>query len=283
MASINKTALAEHASAVLGSPASMSEPFSAGQYWCCFELVAPDDRLLVARVRLPKHPESNATDADEEYLIQCEVATMEFLRGSVRTVPLPRLHAYEAPGSARAISAGATYMLIEGFYGNSLQDIDHSIYNLPVGFTLLDLVGIALTPWRSRPKSMFLHSGRRFRRSLPLLPFHRSAPSRSFPQTLVLSLAQSPHLRSTVFRLPAHSIPDGTISLPWRKVLSPMHSKGSVPARRTASLPLSALSSFEISCATRRFSRAAEGRFTSTTWTWACRTFSSMTTLISSP
>ena len=60
MASINKTALAEHASAVLGSPASMSEPFSAGQYWCCFELVAPDDRLLVARVRLPKHPESNA-------------------------------------------------------------------------------------------------------------------------------------------------------------------------------------------------------------------------------
>ncbi|KAK0713353.1 hypothetical protein B0T26DRAFT_617917, partial [Lasiosphaeria miniovina] len=54
MASINKAALTEHASVVLGSPASMSEPFSAGQHWCCFELIAPDGRFLVARVRLPK-------------------------------------------------------------------------------------------------------------------------------------------------------------------------------------------------------------------------------------
>jgi len=69
MASINKTALTEYASAVLGSPASMSEPFSAGQYWCCFELVAPDGRFLIARARLPKHPGDSATDADEEYLI----------------------------------------------------------------------------------------------------------------------------------------------------------------------------------------------------------------------
>ncbi|KAK4033372.1 hypothetical protein C8A01DRAFT_50020 [Parachaetomium inaequale] len=131
MASINKAALTEHASAVLGSPASMSEPFSAGQYWCCFELVAPDDRFFVARVRLPKHPESNATDADEECLIQCEVA-MKFLRANARTVPLPELYAYEAPGSIRAINTGAAYMLIQGFYGNSLQDIGQSIYNLPV-------------------------------------------------------------------------------------------------------------------------------------------------------
>ncbi len=68
MTSINKTALVEHASLVLGSPACMSEPFSAGQYWCCFELVAPDDRFLIARVRLAKHPESPTTDAVEEYL-----------------------------------------------------------------------------------------------------------------------------------------------------------------------------------------------------------------------
>ena len=135
MASIDKTALTEHASAVLGSSASMSEPFSAGQYWCCFELVAPDDRFLVARVRLPKHPENDATVADDEYLIQCEVATMQFLRARVRTVPVPKLYAYEAPGYARAISTGAPYMLIEGFYGNSLQDIDHSIYNLPASLS----------------------------------------------------------------------------------------------------------------------------------------------------
>ncbi len=107
MASINKTGLMEHASAVLGSPVSMSESFSASQYWCCFELATPDDRLLVARVRLPKYPESDATDADEEYLIQCEVATTKFLQESVKTIPLPRLFAYEPLASARAVNAGA--------------------------------------------------------------------------------------------------------------------------------------------------------------------------------
>ena len=45
---------------------------------------------------------------------------MKFLWANVRTVPVPELYAYEAPGSAWAIKAGATYMLIEGFYGNSL-------------------------------------------------------------------------------------------------------------------------------------------------------------------
>lgn len=42
-----------------------------------------------------------------------------------------------------------------------------------------------------------------------------------------------------------------------------------------------ALSSFGILCMTQTFLRAATGRFTSTTWIWACRTFSSMTTSIS--
>lgn len=42
MALLKKTALTEHASMVLGSLVSMSEPFSAGQSWCCFEPVAPD-------------------------------------------------------------------------------------------------------------------------------------------------------------------------------------------------------------------------------------------------
>jgi hypothetical protein len=136
MSSINKAAITEHASAVLDAPTSMSKPFSAGQHWCCFELVAADDesRFLIARVRLPKHPESSISAPDEadEYLIQCEVATMKLLHAKVTAVPIPRLYAYEAPGSARAIAAGAAYMLIEGFHGNSLQDVNLNIYNLPV-------------------------------------------------------------------------------------------------------------------------------------------------------
>ncbi|KND91973.1 hypothetical protein TOPH_03289 [Tolypocladium ophioglossoides CBS 100239] len=131
MASINKKSLTAHAEAVLNSPLSMSDAFSAGQYWCCFELVAPDSRLIIARVRLPKHPNSSASDADEEYLIQCEAATMKFVQANVATIPVPTLYACEMPGSPRAAEAGAAYILIEGFYGNAVQDINHSIYDLP--------------------------------------------------------------------------------------------------------------------------------------------------------
>ncbi|UKZ76491.1 hypothetical protein TrVFT333_004197 [Trichoderma virens FT-333] len=133
MASINKAALIEHASTMVGSPVSLSDPFSAGQSWCCFELVAPD-HLLIARVRLPKHPDSNAPDAADEYLVQCEVATMEFLQANIKTGPIqiPKIYAYEAPGSAKAIEVGASYMLIQGFYGNSLQDVNDSLYDLPI-------------------------------------------------------------------------------------------------------------------------------------------------------
>ncbi|KAL6891163.1 hypothetical protein HDV57DRAFT_513613 [Trichoderma longibrachiatum] len=133
MSSINKAAITEHASTVLDSPVSMSEAFSAGQYWCCFELVAPDQgRFLIARVRLPNHPASDAPEGADEYLIQCEVATMRFLQAKVTTIPMPRLYAYEASGSTRAIAVGATYMLIEGFHGNTLQDINLNIHNLPI-------------------------------------------------------------------------------------------------------------------------------------------------------
>lgn len=57
---------------------------------------------------------------------------MRFLQANVTTIPFPTLFAYEAPGSAKAVKVGAAYMLIEGFYGNTLQDVDHSIYDLPV-------------------------------------------------------------------------------------------------------------------------------------------------------
>ncbi|KAK3943052.1 hypothetical protein QBC46DRAFT_378825 [Diplogelasinospora grovesii] len=131
MASLKKTALVEHAEQLLESPVSMSESFSAGQHWCCFELVASNGRLVIARVRLPKHPDSNVDENAEEDLIRSEVATMKFLQNHVMTVPVPTLYASELPGSPRAVAAGAAYMLIEGFHGNSLQDANHDMYNLP--------------------------------------------------------------------------------------------------------------------------------------------------------
>ncbi|KAL7938649.1 hypothetical protein V8C35DRAFT_328649 [Trichoderma chlorosporum] len=139
MASINKAALIEHASTILGSPVSLSEAFSAGQSWCCFELFTPN-RLLIARVRLPKHPNITTSDAADEYLIQCEVATMEFLQTKMKNsaVTIPKIYAYEAPGSPKAADVGAPYMIIQGFYGNSLQDVLDSLNDLPVKGNLDD-------------------------------------------------------------------------------------------------------------------------------------------------
>jgi hypothetical protein len=134
MGSINKPALLQHAQSILSQPLTMSEAFSAGQFWCCFELVAADGRLIIARVRLPRHPDSakEINDDSELYSIRCEVATMEFLHENITNVPLPKLYAFEGPDSQRAAEVGAIYMLIEGFYGNSLQDVQFNICELSV-------------------------------------------------------------------------------------------------------------------------------------------------------
>ncbi|KAF2003179.1 hypothetical protein P154DRAFT_592234 [Amniculicola lignicola CBS 123094] len=133
MATIHKTPLLKHVERVSGKAAKVSESFSAGQYWCCFEFVLDDRSLIIARIRLPHHPDSNenTTNESELYAIQCELATMEFLQHNATTVPAPKLYAYEPPGSQQAIDVGTCYMLIEGFYGNNLQDVKFDICDLP--------------------------------------------------------------------------------------------------------------------------------------------------------
>lgn len=134
MESIHKPTLLEHVERVTGKIANMSDPFSAGQFWCCFEFILDDNSLIIARARLPRHPDTDedATDDSELYAIQCEVATMEFLQHKTTSVPAPRLYAYEAPNSRQATTVGACYMLIEGFYGNTLQDVKFDVCDLPV-------------------------------------------------------------------------------------------------------------------------------------------------------
>ncbi|KFY16084.1 hypothetical protein V492_01576 [Pseudogymnoascus sp. VKM F-4246] len=56
---------------------------------------------------------------------------MGFLCENVTGVPFPTLYAFEGPESERATEAGAMYMLIEGFYGNTLQDVQFNICDLP--------------------------------------------------------------------------------------------------------------------------------------------------------
>lgn len=131
---LDTSILARHAQQILGQKVTISDPFSAGQYWICFEMVAEDGSLIIARVRLPRHPSLPATcsDEDERYLIDCEVATMNFVRQNLPGVKIPRLYAYEGAASSLAAAAGAAYMLLEGFYGNTLQDIEFDICNLPV-------------------------------------------------------------------------------------------------------------------------------------------------------
>ena len=132
---INRESILQHAQQVRGVSMKWSEPFSAGQYWVCFELVADDNSLVIARARLPHHPDTPAvvTEEDEEYLMQCEVATMEYVKQKLPSVKIPTLCACASPGSQHAKQAGAPYMLIEGFYGNSLLDVMFDITQLPVG------------------------------------------------------------------------------------------------------------------------------------------------------
>ncbi|KAK4104232.1 hypothetical protein N658DRAFT_565110 [Parathielavia hyrcaniae] len=129
-----ETVLVRHAELITGQKFSISKPFSAGQYWLCLELVEADGSLIIARVRLPRHPDmpSAASDEDELYSIACEVVTMQFVRRKLPAVTVPHVYAYEGPGSQRAADSGAMYMLLEGFYGNTLQDVAPDMCRLPV-------------------------------------------------------------------------------------------------------------------------------------------------------
>lgn len=58
---------------------------------------------------------------------------MAFVRQNVPAITLPQVYAYEGPGSKLAADAGAVYMLLEGFYGNTLQDVEPDLCSLSVG------------------------------------------------------------------------------------------------------------------------------------------------------
>ncbi|KAK8024925.1 hypothetical protein PG990_002748 [Apiospora arundinis] len=133
LATINKDVILEHAGRIKGQKLSMSDPFSAGQYWICFEMVAEDGTLIIARVRLPRHPDSLwISQEDESYALSCEVATMRFIEKKLPAVPVPKVYAYEGHGSELAAKAGAIYMLMEGFYGNTLMDVAFNMLDLPM-------------------------------------------------------------------------------------------------------------------------------------------------------
>ncbi|KIH87103.1 hypothetical protein SPBR_04974 [Sporothrix brasiliensis 5110] len=129
IAKLDTAVLVDHAQQILVQAVTLSKPFSAGQYWICFELVAKDKRLVIARVRLPRHPDTPLalSDEDEQYAIGCEVATMNYVRKHLPDVKIPTVYAYEPAGSQLASALGAPYMLIEGFYGNTLQDVEFDI------------------------------------------------------------------------------------------------------------------------------------------------------------
>ncbi|KAL7960498.1 hypothetical protein V8C34DRAFT_276523 [Trichoderma compactum] len=134
LAKIDKSALIHHAQRIKGQELIMSQPLSAGQYWVCFEMVAQDKSIVIARVRLPPHPDFPATVSEEDaaYAIGCEGAAMEFIRLRLNAVSLPRVYACEGVESRQATIAGAPYMLIEGFYGNTLQDVEFNSCDLPI-------------------------------------------------------------------------------------------------------------------------------------------------------
>ncbi|KAJ4147160.1 hypothetical protein LMH87_001705 [Akanthomyces muscarius] len=57
---------------------------------------------------------------------------MRYIQDRLPSIRVPRIYAYEPAGSPRAKAAGASYMLIEGFYGNALKDFELDMTVLPL-------------------------------------------------------------------------------------------------------------------------------------------------------
>ena len=71
LAKLDKGVLLHRAELIKGQKLRVGEPFSAGQYWVCLEMVAADDSPIILRVRLPLHPDALPTvnEGDEQYSI----------------------------------------------------------------------------------------------------------------------------------------------------------------------------------------------------------------------
>lgn len=61
---------------------------------------------------------------------------MKFLSENLKSIPTHRLYTYEEPNSKMATKVVAAYMLIQGFYGNTMQDREFDICKLPVRLSL---------------------------------------------------------------------------------------------------------------------------------------------------
>lgn len=62
LAQLNKSVLVRHAELIKGQKVAMSEPFSAGQYWICFELIAEDGTLVICP-RATTSPPSHSSNS----------------------------------------------------------------------------------------------------------------------------------------------------------------------------------------------------------------------------
>lgn len=138
---INKCVLVEHTQRIIGQKVTMSEPFSVSQCSACFEMVAQDGSLIIAKVALPQDPnDPGARSAERQaYSLACEASTMKFVGLKIPDFPVGQVYAHEGPESQLAIEVGAAYILLEGFYGNTLQDVVPDL-------TLTDVREPPLTP-----------------------------------------------------------------------------------------------------------------------------------------
>ncbi|KAB8346368.1 hypothetical protein FH972_023410 [Carpinus fangiana] len=130
LSTVNREAFVEHVFRLTGKQCSVSEPFSAGQYWCCFELVADDGDLYIARARLPPHPSQKVPADVARHRAENEIATMRLVRQRT-SIPIPEVYAYEREGTMLAEAAGASYMLLQGFYGNSILEKTYDLSSIP--------------------------------------------------------------------------------------------------------------------------------------------------------
>ena len=90
---IDMSMLMRHAERIKDQKVIMSPLVSAGQYWICFEMIADDGSLVIARVRSPRHPDARNVvgEDDEAYAIACEVMTMEFVSQRLPAIRVPRV------------------------------------------------------------------------------------------------------------------------------------------------------------------------------------------------
>lgn len=99
--SVNRAALLSHVHELTGQHCTISAPYAAGQWRCCFEVVTEEHDVYIVRCVLPPHPEYPVAPSMISQRTENEIDAMRWV-ASHTDIPIPGMSSVRPGACPRA-------------------------------------------------------------------------------------------------------------------------------------------------------------------------------------